>query len=89
MQMTRNAFERETANEIFVTVNPSYSEECQTYPLSVYVRQVGNQGREGSGVQVRDMNHAYTYANGVNDGLMRAGQDSLPIRIDERLVLQA
>lgn len=87
MTALRNAFATETRNEIFVTVNPNYSETRATHPLSVYVRREGERGREAAGVEVRDMNHAYSYANGVIDGLLRCGAPSLPIVIDPRLVL--
>lgn len=84
----RDAFKRETRNEIRITINPNYSTARNTHPLSVYVRREGDSGREAGGVEVRDMNHAYTYANGVNHGLNAAGLQSLTIMVDQRLKLQ-
>lgn len=39
------------------------------------------------GVSVTDVNAGYTYANGVNEGLLHAGLKSAPIIIDSRLGL--
>lgn len=83
----RDAFKAETRNEIRITVSPHYTAENNTHPLAVYVRREGDRGREAGGVAVRDMNQAMTYANGVNDGLMRAGLAPLAIMTDMRLVL--
>lgn len=84
----RDAFKPETRNEIRITVNPNYSEARNTHPLSVYVRREGDRGREAGGVEVRNMNMAMTYANGVNHGLAIAGLPQLAIMTDMRLKLE-
>ena len=40
-----------------------------------------------NGVSVADVNAGYSYANGVNNGLMLAGESPAPIVVDSRLAV--
>lgn len=81
-----------TPVRLFVTVSPNYR-QGGTHPLAVHVETAshtadGLDGARSHPIDVRDMRHAYSYANGFNDALLRLTNKTVPIVVDPRFTLE-